>query len=68
VGWSEEGTAAPLNIALADSKLLSMAGLFNYWKPANSQGRPMLPFTVVTTAPKPLDGEDSQSNASDPSG
>jgi putative SOS response-associated peptidase YedK len=28
-----------------------MAGLFNYWKPANSQGRPMLTFTIVTTAP-----------------
>jgi putative SOS response-associated peptidase YedK len=31
--------------------LLSMAGLFNYWKPAAWQGRPMLTFTVVTTAP-----------------
>ena len=41
----------PLNIGRADGKLLSMAGLFNYWKPANSQGRPMLTFTVVTTAP-----------------
>ena len=40
----------PLNIGRADGKLLSMAGLFNYWKPANSQGRPMLTFTVVTTA------------------
>jgi putative SOS response-associated peptidase YedK len=28
-----------------------MAGLFNYWKPAVSQSRPMLTFTVVTTAP-----------------
>jgi putative SOS response-associated peptidase YedK len=26
----------PLNIGRADGKLLSMAGLFNYWKPANS--------------------------------
>jgi putative SOS response-associated peptidase YedK len=41
----------PLNIARKDRKLLSMAGLFNYWKPAASQGRPMLTFTVVTTAP-----------------
>jgi putative SOS response-associated peptidase YedK len=41
----------PLNIARKDGKLLSMAGLFNYWKPAASQGRPMLTFTVVTTAP-----------------
>jgi len=28
-----------------------MAGLFNYWKPAASQGRPILTFTVVTTIP-----------------
>ena len=41
----------PLNIARKDGKLLSMAGLFNYWKPAVSQSRPMLTFTVVTTAP-----------------
>ena len=41
----------PLNIRRADGKLLSMAGLFNYWKPTASQGRPMLTFTVVTTAP-----------------
>jgi len=41
----------PLNIARKDGKLLSMAGLFNYWKPAASEGRPMLTFTVVTTAP-----------------
>jgi len=31
----------PLNIARSDGKLLSMAGLFNYWKPATSQGRPI---------------------------
>jgi putative SOS response-associated peptidase YedK len=41
----------PLNIARKNGKLLSMAGLFNYWKPAASQGRPMLTFTVVTTVP-----------------
>ncbi|MGH9426193.1 MAG: SOS response-associated peptidase, partial [Terriglobia bacterium] len=41
----------PLNIARTDGKLLSMAGLFNYWKPAASQDRPMLTFTVVTTSP-----------------
>jgi putative SOS response-associated peptidase YedK len=41
----------PLNIARRDGNLLSMAGLFNYWKPASSKGRPMLTFTVVTTAP-----------------
>ena len=32
----------PLNIARKDGKLLSMAGLSNYWKPANSQVRPIL--------------------------
>src|SRR4030095_16102220 len=41
----------PLNIARADGKLLSMAGLFNYWKPTKSQGLPMLTFTFYTTAP-----------------
>ena len=41
----------PLSIARADGQLLSMAGLFNYWKPAASEGRPMLTFTIVTTAP-----------------
>jgi putative SOS response-associated peptidase YedK len=41
----------PLNIARADGKLLSMAGLFNYWKPTAAQGRPMLTFTIVTTTP-----------------
>jgi len=40
----------PLNVRRADGKPLSMAGLFNYWKPA-SEGRPMLTFTVVTTPP-----------------
>jgi putative SOS response-associated peptidase YedK len=41
----------PLSITRADGKLLSMAGLFNYWKAATSNGRPMLTFTIVTTAP-----------------
>jgi len=41
----------PLSIARADGRLMSMAGVFNYWKPAASEGRPMLTFTVVTTAP-----------------
>lgn len=41
----------PLSITRVDGKLLSMAGLYNYWKPVASKGRPMLTFTVVTTAP-----------------
>jgi putative SOS response-associated peptidase YedK len=41
----------PLNIARADGKLLSLAALFNYWRPAASKGRPMLTFTIVTTEP-----------------
>src|SRR4030095_538714 len=51
LGLGRKKDRQPLNIARANGKLLSMAGLFNYWKPANSQGRPMLTFTVVTTAP-----------------
>src|SRR5262245_35802614 len=41
----------PLNIGRSDGKLLSMAGLFNYWRPAASKGRPILTFTVITTSP-----------------
>ena len=41
----------PLNIARADGKLLSLAGLFNYWKPKDSEGSPIATFTVITTAP-----------------
>src|SRR5262245_786947 len=41
----------PLNIARTDGNLLSIAGLFNYWKLPASKGRPMLTFTVITTAP-----------------
>jgi putative SOS response-associated peptidase YedK len=28
-----------------------MAGLFNYWKPDGSEGRPIPTFTIVTTEP-----------------
>ena len=35
----------------ADGKLLSMAGLFNYWKAKDSEGSPIATFTVITTAP-----------------
>ena len=41
----------PLNIARADGKLLSMAGLLTTGSQPRSQGRPMLTFTIVTTAP-----------------
>src|SRR5688572_18953522 len=41
----------PLNIARKDGNLLSMAGLFNYWKPQDSEGSPIATFTVITTAP-----------------
>lgn len=45
------GKKQPLNIARRDGKFLSMAGLFSYWKPTGSEGRPIPTFTVVTTAP-----------------
>jgi putative SOS response-associated peptidase YedK len=41
----------PLSITRTDGKRLSMAGLYNCWKPALSKGRPILTFTIVTTAP-----------------
>jgi len=46
-----KGKKQPLNIARRDGKLLSMAGLFSFWKPASSKGRPLLTFTVVTITP-----------------
>jgi putative SOS response-associated peptidase YedK len=46
-----KGRRQPLSIGRADGKLLSMAGLFNYWKPKDSEGSPIATFTVVTTAP-----------------
>ena len=46
-----KGRRQPLSIGRADRKLLSMAGLFNYWKPKDSEGSPIPTFTVITTAP-----------------
>src|SRR6185295_17481588 len=46
-----KGRKQPLSIGRADGKLLSMAGLFNYWKPKDSEGSPIATFTVITTAP-----------------
>ena len=41
----------PLSIERTDGKLLSMAGLFNYWKPKDTTEPPIATFTVVTTEP-----------------
>jgi len=41
----------PLHIVRRGGKFLSMAGLFSYWKPAGSEGRPIHTFTLVTTVP-----------------
>jgi len=45
------GQKQPLNIARRDGKFLSMAGLYNFWRPAGSQGRPIPTFTIVTITP-----------------
>jgi putative SOS response-associated peptidase YedK len=41
----------PLHISRRDGRFLSMAGLYNYWKPEGSEGRPIPTFAVVTTEP-----------------
>jgi putative SOS response-associated peptidase YedK len=41
----------PLSIQRADGKLLSMAGLFNYWRSKDAKEPPTATFTVVTTMP-----------------
>jgi putative SOS response-associated peptidase YedK len=41
----------PLHIHRRDGNFLSMAGLYSYWKPEGSEGRPIPTFTVVTTGP-----------------
>jgi putative SOS response-associated peptidase YedK len=46
-----KGRRQPLSIGRAGGKLLSLAGLFNYWKPKDSEGSPIATFTVITTAP-----------------
>ncbi len=48
-----KGHKQPLHIARRDGGFLSMAGLFNYWKPAGSEGRPFPTFTIVTTEANP---------------
>jgi putative SOS response-associated peptidase YedK len=46
-----KGKKQPLSIARRDGKFLSMAGLYNFWRAAGSQGRPIPTFTIVTTTP-----------------
>jgi len=41
----------PLSVQRADRKLLSMAGLFNYWRSKQPEAPPIATFTVVTTEP-----------------
>jgi len=41
----------PLSIGRVDGRLLSLAGLFNYWKARDSAGPSIATFTVVTTTP-----------------
>jgi putative SOS response-associated peptidase YedK len=41
----------PLHVSRRDGQFLSMAGLYSYWKPEGSEGRPIPTFTVVTTEP-----------------
>lgn len=48
-----KGKKQPLNISRRDGKFLSMAGLYNFWRPSGSQGRPIPTFTIVTTVPNP---------------
>jgi putative SOS response-associated peptidase YedK len=45
------GKKQPLHISRRDGGFLSMAGLYNFWKPTNSEGRPIPTFTIVTTEP-----------------
>ena len=46
-----KGGRQPLSIERADGKLLSMAGLFNYWRSKDATEPPIATFTVVTTMP-----------------
>jgi putative SOS response-associated peptidase YedK len=41
----------PLHISRRDGKFMSLAGLYSYWKPEGSEGRPIPTFTVVTVEP-----------------
>ena len=49
-----KGGRQPLSIERTDGKLLSMAGLFNYWRPKDAKEPPEATFTVVTTVSKNL--------------
>jgi putative SOS response-associated peptidase YedK len=46
-----KGRKQPLNIARKDGNFLSLAGLYNFWRPTGSQGRPIPTFTIITTTP-----------------
>src|SRR5262245_28053996 len=46
-----KGGRQPLSIERVDGKLLSIAGLFNYWRPKQTEAPPIATFTVVTTEP-----------------
>jgi len=41
----------PLHISRRDGNFMSMAGLYSYWKPEGSKGRPIPTFTIVTVEP-----------------
>jgi putative SOS response-associated peptidase YedK len=41
----------PLHISRCDGNFLSMAGIYSFWKPEGSEGRPIPTFAVVTTEP-----------------
>ncbi|MEW5977863.1 MAG: SOS response-associated peptidase [Acidobacteriota bacterium] len=46
-----KGRKQPLHIFRRDGQFLSLAGLYNFWKPQGSGGRPIPTFTIVTTEP-----------------
>src|SRR5262249_40040937 len=50
-GVGQKSRRQPLSIERTDGRLLSMAGLFNYWRPKDAKEPPMATFTVVTTVP-----------------
>ena len=53
-----KGGRQPLSIERTDGKLLSMAGLFNYWRSKDAKEPPIATFTVDHDAQQ-LDGENS---------
>ncbi len=46
-----KGRKQPLHISRRDGRFLSMAGLFSFWRPSGSRGRPFPTFTIVTSEP-----------------